>query len=73
MQIPLNTEAFARCENLSGEAYYVLHNGLASYADLDSRLTLEDALNLIEFHQVSQHNKALMDELQQELGANKPR
>lgn len=66
--MPLNMEAFARCINLSGQAYYVLDNGLASYADLDSRLTLEDAVTMIEFHQVSQHNKALLKELENELG-----
>lgn len=66
--MPLNMEAFARCVNLSEQAYYVLHNGLASYADLDSRLTLEDAVTMIEFHQVSQHNKALLKELENELG-----
>lgn len=66
--MPLNMEAFARCANLSDQAYYVLHNGLASYDDLDSHLTLEDAWTMIEFHQVSQHNKALMKELQNELG-----
>lgn len=65
--MPLNMEAFARCINLSGQAYYVLDNGLASYADLDSRLTLEDAVTMIEFHQVSQHNKALLKELENEL------
>lgn len=65
--MPLNTEAFARCVNLSGQAFYVLDNGLASYADLDASLTLEDAVTMIEFHQVSMHNKALIKELQDEL------
>lgn len=66
--MPLNTEAFARCANLSGQAFYVLDNGLATYAELDSHLTLEDAITMIEFHQVSAHNKALIKELQDELG-----
>lgn len=66
--MPLNTAAFAKCVNLSSEAYYVLHNGLATYHELDSHLTLEDAINLIEFHQVSEHNKALLEELNNELG-----
>lgn len=65
--MPLNTEAFARCVNLSGQAFYVLDNGLATYAELDSHLTLEDAITMIEFHQVSAHNKALIKELQDEL------
>lgn len=65
--MPLNTEAFAKCVNLSGQAYYILDNGLASYAELDSHLTLEDAITMIEFHQVSEHNKALIEELRNEL------
>lgn len=65
--MPLNTEAFAKCVNLSGQAYYILDNSLASYAELDSHLTLEDAITMIEFHQVSEHNKALIEELRNEL------
>lgn len=65
--MPLNEAAFARCENLSREAYYVLHYGLASYVDLDQHLTLEDTVNLIEFHCVSEHNKALLEGLKNEL------
>lgn len=65
--MPLNTEAFAKCVNLSGQAYYILDNGLASYAELDSHLTLEDAITMIEFHQVSEHNKALIEELRNEI------
>ncbi|NLC20401.1 MAG: hypothetical protein GX771_00620 [Halomonadaceae bacterium] len=67
MQVPLNREAFARCENLSGEAYYILHHGLASYHELNTHLTLEDAITMIEFHQVSEHNRQLLDDLQKEL------
>ena len=64
--MPLNTEAFAQCTNMSGEAYYVLHHGLATYTDLDTHLTLEDAFNLIEFHRVSSHNTRLMESLKDE-------
>lgn len=66
--MPLNTEAFARCVNLSQQACYILEHDLARYEALDTHLTLEDALNLIEHHQVSQHNKSLMEELRNELG-----
>lgn len=68
MQIPLNESAFASCENLSREAYYVLYYQLATYAELDSQLTLEDAITLIEFHRVAEHNKALLEGLKNELG-----
>lgn len=53
---------------MSAQAYFLMDNGLASYAEMDTHLTLEDAVNLIEFHQVSQHNRALIKELQDELG-----
>ena len=46
----------------------MLNHGLATYHELDSHLTLEDAVTLIEFHQVSEHNKALLEELNNELG-----
>ncbi len=65
--MPLNTEAFAKCANMSEQAYYVLHNGLATYAELSTHLTLEDAVTLIEFHHVSEHNKSLLGELEKEL------
>lgn len=45
----------------------MLHYGLASYVDLDQHLTLEDTVNLIEFHCVSEHNKALLEGLKNEL------
>lgn len=65
--MPLNQAAFAECANLGSEAYYILHHKLATYSELDQHLTLEDALNLIEFHQVSDHNTALLEELRHEL------
>lgn len=65
--MPLNTAAFAKCENMSSEAYYILSNSLATYHELDAHLTLEDAITLIEFHQVSEHNKALLEDLNREL------
>lgn len=69
MQMPLNKEAFAQCANLSGEAYYCLHHKLATYAELDTHLTLEDAFNLIEFHRVSTHNDNLLEALKNELAS----
>lgn len=68
MQMPLNPEAFAKCVNLSAEAYYVLHHELATFYELSTHLTLEDAIEMIEFHQVSEHNKKLLEELNNELG-----
>ena len=52
---------------MSGEAYYCIHHGLATYHELLTELTLEDAVTLIEFHRVSEHNKRLIKELEHEL------
>ena len=65
--MPLNQAAFARCVNLSSEAYYCMHHKLATYAELDTQLTLEDAFNLIELHRVSTHNDGLLESLKIEL------
>lgn len=67
MQMSLNMEAFARCANLGPQAHYLLDNKLATYAEISTLLTLEDAVTLIESHQVSLHNRALIKELQSEL------
>lgn len=69
--MPLNQAAFARCVNLSSEAYYCMHHKLATYADLDTQLTLEDAFNLIEFHHVSTHNDGLLESLKNEFASSR--
>ena len=35
-------------------------SGLASYLELDTVLSLEDALNILEVHQVAEYNKQLV-------------
>ena len=50
--------------------FQALQTGLVSYVELDTVLGLEDALNIIEVHQVAEHNKMLLDELRQELQGN---
>jgi hypothetical protein len=35
-------------------------SGLASYIELDTVLSLEDALNIMEVHQVTEYNKQLV-------------
>ncbi|WP_171334467.1 hypothetical protein [Acinetobacter stercoris] len=39
----------------------VLESGLASYCELDSVLSLEDALNILEVHQVMQYNQHIRE------------
>ena len=64
--MPLNVKAFASCANLSQQALAAIESGRASYAELDSQLTLEDAINIIELDQVINHNQSLMEELRRE-------
>ncbi|MDE1479978.1 hypothetical protein KKJ17_14895 [Xenorhabdus bovienii] len=49
--------------NVSSVAYQVITSGYATYSELSTIYSLEDALNLIEVHQVSEYNKRLVDEL----------
>jgi len=54
----------ARTLNVSPTVFQALKTGLVSYIDLDSYLSLEDALNVIEIHQVAEQNKMVIEELQ---------
>lgn len=64
--MPLNLAAFATCANMSREAFYCIDNKLATYHELSTSLTLEDAVTLIEFHRVSEHNRQLIEGLKNE-------
>ena len=50
--------------------FQALQTGLVSYVELDSVLSLEDAMDIIEVHQVAKENERRIQELQQELSAN---
>ena len=50
--------------------FQALQTGLVSYVELDSVLSLEDALDIIEVHQVAKENELRIRELQQELSGN---
>ena len=56
--------------NVSDTVFQALQTGLVSYVELDSVLSLEDALDIIEVHQVAKENELRIKELQQELSAN---
>jgi len=47
--------------------FQALQTGLVSYVELDSVLGLEDALNIIEVHQVAKNNERIIQEIQKEL------
>ena len=48
--------------NVSKIASQVLNTGLATYVELDTVLGLEDALNVIEVHQVAEYNKQVIEQ-----------
>jgi hypothetical protein len=50
----------ARTVNVSNIASQVIMSGLASYIELDTVLSLEDALNILEVHQITEYNKQLV-------------
>ena len=47
--------------------FQALQTGLVSFVELDTVLSLEDALDIIEVSQVAKENERRIQELQQEL------
>lgn len=66
----MKEDALAKCSNVSTTVFQALQTGLVSYVELDSVLSLEDALDIIEVHQVAEENKRRFEELRQELSKN---
>ena len=54
---PLKDGVLAETINVSEVAFRALQTGYCTYRELDSVLSLEDALNLIEVSQVASYNK----------------
>jgi len=50
--------------------FQALQTGLVSYVELDTVLSLEDALDVIEAHQVVKENERRLEQLRQELSGN---
>ncbi|CAM8273701.1 TPA: hypothetical protein OUE28_003482 [Morganella morganii] len=44
----------------------VVESGYATYTELSTVLGLEDAMNLLEIHQVNEYNKRLIEEIQKD-------
>nr|BEP20159.1 hypothetical protein SUGSMm_09560 [Morganella morganii subsp. sibonii] len=44
----------------------VVESGYATYTELSTMLGLEDAMNLLEIHQVNEYNKRLIEEIQKD-------
>ena len=66
----MKDDALVKSLNVSSTVLQALQTGLVSYVELDSVLSLEDALDIIEVHQVAKENELRIKELQQELSAN---
>ena len=58
--LPYKDGVLAKPVNVSNIASQVILSGLASYLELDTVLSLEDALNILEVHQVAEYNKQLV-------------
>ena len=50
--------------------FQALQTGLVSFVELDTILSLEDALDIIEVHQVAKENERRIEELKRELQGN---
>ena len=66
----MKDDALVKSLNVSSTVFQALQTGLVSYVELDSVLSLEDALDVIEVHQVAKENELRIKELQQELSGN---
>lgn len=56
----------AKPVNISEVAYRAILTGHCTYLDLNTRLGLEDALNIIEIDQVAKHNEDTMRYIQEQ-------
>ena len=66
----MKDDALVKSLNVSSTVFQALQTGLVSYVELDSVLSLEDALDIIEVHQVATENELRIKELPQELSGN---
>ena len=66
----MKDDALVKSLNVSSTVFQAPQTGLVSYVELDSVLSLEDALDIIEVHQVAKENELRIKELQQELSGN---
>jgi c-di-GMP-related signal transduction protein len=66
----LKDGALVKSLNVSSTVFQALQTGLVSYAELDTVLSLEDAMDIIDVHQVAKENELRIKELQQELSGN---
>ena len=59
--MPLAEGVLANVVNVSKVTSQVLATGMCTYIDLGAVLSLEDALNIIEIHQVAEYNKQVIE------------
>ena len=66
----MKDDALVKSLNVSSTVFQALQTGLVSYVELDTVLSLEDALDIIEVSQVAKENQRRLDELARELQNN---
>ncbi|KNZ83876.1 hypothetical protein AKG16_19025 [Morganella morganii] len=64
--MPLKKGVLAEPVNVSVIVKDVVESGYATYTELSTVLGLEDAMNLLEIHQVNEYNKRLIEEIQKD-------
>ena len=61
--MPIREDVLAKPVNVSKVVYQVLQTKMATYVELNTVLSLEDALDILEVDQVAKHNESVFEEL----------
>ena len=61
--MPIRDDVLAKPVNVSKVVYQVLQTKMATYVELSTVLSLEDALDILEVDQVAKHNESVFEEL----------
>ena len=61
--MPIREDVLAKPVNVSKVVYQVLQTKMATYVELSTVLSLEDALDILEVDQVAKHNESVFEEL----------
>ena len=61
--MPIREDVLAKPVNVSKVVYQVLQTKMATYVELNTVLSLEDALDILEVDQVAKYNESVFEEL----------
>ena len=62
--MPIREDVMAKPVNVSKTVYQALQTKMVTYVELDTILSLEDVLNILEVNQVAEYNENIIRELQ---------